>query len=575
MPPVAKSALIPPSQYGRHHLPGFNLPVNYSCLKGHPEHQPEGSGQDLFPTAVNDLDIEDGHVSLPLLTLRELDMIRIMENITEKPNWDSKVFDTAITSRWKEEALGNNVTKAMMNWVIAELQDKARIFQKRGFVIAYNGGVVKADTAVPEEIKEAFKIAVRPLEDTPEKDYHPGSDEKVLDLVHPSLFPLVYGCTKILKNETIGLDDCLSRIGHGEVLSVPQLPEVPDYGGLLPGPRLRPYSDKFQWLPCDVGINADGDCKILSYINNLHPVQYKEIYHLIETVISHAIPLWNFTLGPMERGFRRKQRIYYDSPRYKKRISDDGTHRILVLPEPSKYAPIPQPEVNLRAEAKERGLQVIVKLANIHLTPEKPKYDGESWHVEGQLNEHICATALYYYDSENITESRLAFRQTSGYVDDSFGSEQDDHQWLEDVYGGHPHGPKVQEVLDVVCKEGRLLTFPNVFQHRVSAFELADPTKPGHRKILALFLVDPRINVISTANVPPQQHHWWSEGIRRLNSLNCLPPELQNKIMDDVNFPIHMDEAKALRLELMDERRAFVDHQTEVLMSYTFSFCEH
>lgn len=47
----------------------------------------------------------------------------------------------------------------------------------------------------------------------------------------------------------------------------------------------------------------------------------------------------------------------------------------------------------------------------IELTPEKPDYNGGSWHIEGQLNERICASALYYYDSENISESFLAFRQ--------------------------------------------------------------------------------------------------------------------------------------------------------------------
>jgi hypothetical protein len=30
-------------------------------------------------------------------------------------------------------------------------------------------------------------------------------------------------------------------------------------------------------------------------------------------------------------------------------------------------------------------IQVIVKLANIVLTPERPKYPGGSWHVEGKL----------------------------------------------------------------------------------------------------------------------------------------------------------------------------------------------
>lgn len=34
-------------------------------------------------------------------------------------------------------------------------------------------------------------------------------------------------------------------------------------------------------------------------------------------------------------------------------------------------------------------LQIIVKFANICLTPEKPTYGGGSWHVEGQLNERM------------------------------------------------------------------------------------------------------------------------------------------------------------------------------------------
>jgi hypothetical protein len=55
-------------------------------------------------------------------------------------------------------------------------------------------------------------------------------------------------------------------------------------------------------------------------------------------------------------------------------------------------------------------IQVIVKLANIHLTPENPEYRGGSWHTEGLLNEHIVSTALYYYDSENITDCTLDFR---------------------------------------------------------------------------------------------------------------------------------------------------------------------
>jgi len=95
---------------------------------------------------------------------------------------------------------------------------------------------------------------------------------------------------------------------------------------------------------------------------------------------------------------------------------EEDTRRA-VLPEPEEFIPPSllghEKIVDLRKDFGHRGLQIIVKLANIELTPEKPSYEGGTWHVEGQMNEHICATALYYYDNVNITESHLAFRQNS------------------------------------------------------------------------------------------------------------------------------------------------------------------
>jgi hypothetical protein len=38
---------------------------------------------------------------------------------------------------------------------------------------------------------------------------------------------------------------------------------------------------------------------------------------------------------------------------------------------------------NLKEQNMDSGFQVIFKLANIQLTPEKPSYNGGSWHVEG------------------------------------------------------------------------------------------------------------------------------------------------------------------------------------------------
>jgi hypothetical protein len=115
-----------------------------------------------------------------------------------------------------------------------------------------------------------------------------------------------------------------------------------------------------------------------------------------------------------------------------------------------------------------------------------------------------------------------------------------------------------------------------MLQHRVAPFKLEDPSKPGHRKILALFLVDPNITVISTGHVPPQQRDWWSEEAIATGSLDRLPRELQCKVMKDVDaFPMGLDEAKEVSEKLMEERKKFVIQQTDAFEAPYFSLCEH
>ncbi len=134
----------------------------------------------------------------------------------------------------------------------------------------------------------------------------------------------------------------------------------------------------------------------------------------------------------------------------------------------------------------------------------------------------------------------------------------------------------MQEIGQVVTREGRLLAFSNVFQHRVTPFKLEDPSEPGHRKILALFLIDPHCRIISTANVPPQQKDWWSPEIRDSERLAKLPKELLDQVVEDVeDFPISLEEAKEIRLELMEERKVYVDKVNEKIQASTFFFCEH
>lgn len=149
-------------------------------------------------------------------------------------------------------------------------------------------------------------------------------------------------------------------------------------------------------------------------------------------------------------------------------------------------------------------------------------------------------------------------------------------------------------------------------QHRVSSFSLQDRTKPGHRRFIALWLVDPFQRIISTANVPPQQFDWWAEAAfgsgdkatagemppelfqlfleqggaetikpteQMLEKLkNRLPAEVMDMIRREGVFPdglMTVEQARKHRLALMKERSAFVEKNAQEWSSNSYSFCEH
>ena len=130
-------------------------------------------------------------------------------------------------------------------------------------------------------------------------------------------------------------------------------------------------------------------------------------------MIEAAIPLWNLTLAPYASLCNSPRRIVYDECRYnpdpekdmpepEREAGEDRKSwgarndlywewvqikRKVILPEPpEKFEPLPAPlPLNLRKRYGGKPLQVIVKLANVELTPEKPEYGGGTWHVEGKM----------------------------------------------------------------------------------------------------------------------------------------------------------------------------------------------
>lgn len=79
---------------------------------------------------------------------------------------------------------------------------------------------------------------------------------------------------------------------------------------------------------------------------------------------------------------------------------------------------------------------------------------------------------------------------------------------------------------------------------------------------MELFLVDPENRIPSTTDIPPQQAHWTRDAV--LEALMGdqmkvpLPVELVEMIVDNVDIGMTLEQSKAYREQLMDERAAFV-----------------
>ncbi|KAF4335403.1 hypothetical protein FBEOM_10739 [Fusarium beomiforme] len=657
--------------------PGLGMNLRY--------HAQATRGNEIYPTGIH---YNSWGTESDMLLVREVAMMIVMNELTDKPDWHLKVFDDEITEKWIQEALALPVDplydeivpdhgkygpdrlkyildRGCLDYCIKELRVKAKVFERTGLIPALdaNATVIKSDTFIDSDLRTRLQRAFTKLkeEQKDNSDWHPRTNDMVQNLVHPSLFPLVYGRSRVFQDEVVGVEDAVDKwSGKGEV--IPQLPpDIPkDYDSRYDicawSERVAHnlfWSDTYQWLPSNVKLMDDGGVKLTSYINNLHP-KHRDIYETVEKLIERALPAWDHCVS-----FIRDYDIVAagrTKPRFPRPENPDDENEANWTPPIDDFTPDDAGEVEyeevirdehgellydtLKKNAWEKirepvqpeapafeawgygvkpgntlrerfkDLQVIVKMASIELTPDKPTFPAGGWHVEGQMNEHIVGTALYYLDSENVKPSYLQFRmQTDSYQED-WNIGQDSFGWMEQVYGTKLRGGDcLQRYGKVETKQGRLLAFPNVFHHRVSPVELEDKTKPGHRRFIALWLVDPLTRIINTGNVPPQQKSWWMEkafgdlneknatkvpsAIAKLVSegapehpglkaaaenSNPLPKELMDMVKDEADesmTPMSLEEAKEHRLKLMDERTRYQRDAEAKWSAIQYSFCEH
>ncbi|EMG46910.1 hypothetical protein SBY92_005204 [Candida maltosa Xu316] len=518
--------------------------------------------------------------------------VDISKSIRTKPDWETKYKNPEIVAKWTAEIKEQCQDRTkfideVIEYIFKELEWYERVEKDLGtFHVACDDKILYSDNAIDNSLKKEFTTEVAKLVESygGNYDYHPGSNNAVIDLVHPSLFTVQYDKTPILKDGSLEIVKFTEEIKNAKAHV-----------------STDAVSEKFQWIPALMTKNSSsGQFEFTSYINNLHPVQYKELYNSIGKIFNATIPGLNCTLTryassehirvpipSYEAAYNEQYEIDrdaleaqlraeeeegndpYDWDRYSEFEAGKAKYLLDFFPK-WEHDPVFDKPIDLNTFD---NLKVIVKLANIELTPENPSYGGGAWHVEGTINEDIVATVLYYYDMENISESRLSFR--TGFEDPEY--EQGDSVYTTEIFGIKDEDKMVKELGSVEAKQDRIAIFPNMYQHHVDPFELTDKSKPGYRKILCFFIVDPyNHRVLSTDQVPPQQKEWWDD-----STLDYLfPGNLKTEILQlkgDVSWPLTLREAKETRSVLMEERSAPDEDDDDYDGAFTrrFSLCEH
>ncbi|KAI0750496.1 hypothetical protein C8Q74DRAFT_1459944 [Fomes fomentarius] len=511
------------------------------------------------------------------VTLVELRMRDLSYIIRQKPRWWKKVND-ALVAKWRAEMIkfdrlswrhqnirrprDDPITHTQLDYVFAELKYAAsKVESTTGIHSTSVYGVHKSFSPIPTDLRQALVRGVAILESVPdeEKDWHPGSENQVLDLVHPALYCLRIGTILFNRPQDDRSSDPLVDYTWDEYRKTRK--DFDEYARRNYTDVDSVVSQDYQWLPTDFTVATTGEVTRQGYINNRHPIEHRVLYPPITSILQRFIPMFETVLSdalsPEPPLLIRVDPICWyehfgggsdsdDSEEEYQNHDDWYEAREPFVPEPPSFKP-PSTKGRVQVNLKGRTLQVIVKLANIVLTPEKPEYPGGAWHVEGMLNERIVATGLYYYACENITESRLAFRTQLN-----------------------------QELGHIVAVDDKCVAFPKLWQHCVEPFELADRSRPGVRKILCFFLVDPYRRVHSTSDVPPQQRSWYEKEMERVPALREHPTELYDMIASYALVgTISREEAEEVREELIEERSDFVVQQNEDVYELNFSLCEH
>ncbi|KAL9026239.1 MAG: hypothetical protein Q9196_005064, partial [Gyalolechia fulgens] len=486
-------------------------------------------------------------------TMREMTMIKWMNALTDLPDWERKIFDPDFTFEWKSAKLltDPDVTRSMVEWSIEEVKYYVHVHAESRSIPAIEGGILKSDNCIPTSTRLGLLHAIaatksqRPAEKAE-------ANTPVNHLVDPYLFAYTWERSKTLRRGFTTRTDCIERAGEGEKVTMP------------------PEEDCRQ----------DDVANIASYINDVHPIRHAMLYVQVETFIDHLIPLFNRTLIDLKAPGYHNKRIHLlsfgrdpvidrepgrfrppEQRAYPKFLNNDCRYQDWIL-------------VDLKCEFWNTGVQMVLHIQEIHLTPNSPRHGGEEWHVQGQTkNERVCATATYVYSTANVSSPTISFRRRVC-PDEAMaaGGQINTPPFAPEIFGAKDGDPLIQNFGHVVLRESRVVVWPNVFQTKLDPVELQDPSKDGHLSFLTLHLIDPNRRIMSTSMVPCQRRDWWADAIRKTcPPLYRLPKEVFDNVIemiDEESYAVSMEEAQRIKKDFMQERETYRKKHTEAMEGY-------
>jgi hypothetical protein len=135
-------------------------------------------------------DFGDEHTSP--LTLRELAIMNWISEILSKPQWFDKINDDGIVDKWRAEirASAHEFSAQFLSdanvirYALDECKWLAKHREADGIDMPIER-VFQCDSLIDDDLRTTFMAQVKLLQESIEPDWHPGSKQQVLDIVHP------------------------------------------------------------------------------------------------------------------------------------------------------------------------------------------------------------------------------------------------------------------------------------------------------------------------------------------------------------------------------------------------------